>query len=81
MTQVEMLFASLVAAMGKLIFGYRFATVAATWANNQILRVWYEQRAMVSLKEGGIAPTSLIFQPISLHSPSLTRKFITHFLP
>ena len=49
MTQIEMIYATVWAVGGKILFGYRFGFMAATLANNGSVRVWYEQRVAVCL--------------------------------
>ena len=49
MTQIEMIYATVWAVWGKILFGYRFGFMAATLANNGSVRVWYEQRVAVCL--------------------------------
>jgi len=48
-TQSEMIYACFVTILGKLIIGYVLGTAAATLANDESLRDWYEQRVMVSM--------------------------------
>jgi len=45
----EMMYACFVALLGKILIGYMLGTVAATLANDESLRVWYEQRVMVRI--------------------------------
>lgn len=47
-TQGEMVFSCCVMVLGKLMIGYVLGMVAATLANDESLRVWYEQSVSVS---------------------------------
>ena len=48
-TQSEMIYGCVVMVLGKLMLGYVLGMVAATLANDESLRVWYEQNVTVSL--------------------------------
>lgn len=46
-TLIEMVFSCFVMVGGKLVIGYVLGMVAATLANDESLRVWYEERVKV----------------------------------
>ena len=47
-TQSEMLYASFVMVLGKIMIGYILGITAATLANDESLSVWYKQNVIVS---------------------------------
>lgn len=47
-TSVEMIYSCFVMVCGKIMIGYVLGMVAATLANDESLRVWYEQGVTVS---------------------------------
>ena len=54
LTQSEMIYSCFVAILGKIVIGYMLGTVAATLANDESLKVWYEQRVAVSVYKSRI---------------------------
>ena len=50
-TKHEMIYASFVMVLGKIMIGYILGITAATLANDESLRVWYKQNVNVSFFE------------------------------